>query len=227
MPGPVEALHEHPVRFATGSRCHELFGAEASVNSYHHQGVADPGRLVPTGWCPDDELIEAVEHPDHPFAVGVQWHPEDMARTLIPALLIVAALVRPPAQSSRDSPPSSLVTFRRFKGKVTRGNRWPCPVISALAQKVLLRRHRTVPLWTSHVNAPTPAQRRTTEGRLSIEPAAALPASSYRRPAAVAARRANGRCRWGLGLTRRQRVHRASVYHGLSAPDLGMNAVRR
>ncbi|WP_308167256.1 gamma-glutamyl-gamma-aminobutyrate hydrolase family protein [Catellatospora tritici] len=77
--GPTKVYAHHPVRFATGSRCRELFGAEAVVNSFHHQAVKDPGRLVPTAWCVTDNLIEAVEHPDHPFAVGVQWHPEDMA----------------------------------------------------------------------------------------------------------------------------------------------------
>ena len=44
----------------------------------HHQGVADPGRLTPVGWSRDDGLVEAVEDPDREFAVGVQWHPEEM-----------------------------------------------------------------------------------------------------------------------------------------------------
>jgi putative glutamine amidotransferase len=98
--GPVKTYAEHPVRFATGSRCREMFGAETVVNSYHHQGVKDPGRLVPTGWCTTDDLIESVEHPDHPFAVGVQWHPEDMpSLALFDALVTAAAQVR----SSRGS----------------------------------------------------------------------------------------------------------------------------
>jgi gamma-glutamyl-gamma-aminobutyrate hydrolase PuuD len=25
-----------------------------------------------------DGLIEAIEIPDHPFAIGVQWHPENL-----------------------------------------------------------------------------------------------------------------------------------------------------
>jgi putative glutamine amidotransferase len=101
--GPKKEYNSHPVRFATGTRCRELFGPETVVNSYHHQGVADPGRLKPTGWCTTDDLIEAVEHPDHPFAIGVQWHPEDMASpALFVALVTASALVR----TSR----SSLVT---------------------------------------------------------------------------------------------------------------------
>ncbi len=101
--GPKKEYNQHGVRFATGSRCRELFGPEAVVNSYHHQGVADPGRLTPTGWCVKDDLIEAVEHPDHPFAVGVQWHPEDMAS---PALFVALVTAAAQARTSR----SSLVT---------------------------------------------------------------------------------------------------------------------
>jgi len=68
---------EHPVRMVGGTLCHKILGDEIMVNSFHHQGVADPGRLIPTGWCPEDELIEAAEDPSCTFAIGVQWHPED------------------------------------------------------------------------------------------------------------------------------------------------------
>ncbi|WP_433084371.1 gamma-glutamyl-gamma-aminobutyrate hydrolase family protein [Dactylosporangium sp. CA-052675] len=68
---------EHPVRLASGSRAAAILGEAVIVNSFHHQGCADPGRLVPTGWCPEDDLIEVVEDPSKTFAVGVQWHPED------------------------------------------------------------------------------------------------------------------------------------------------------
>lgn len=55
------------------------------INTSHHQAVAQPGdglRIVAR--CPDDAVIEAVEldpaskmfHVEHPFLVGVQWHPE-------------------------------------------------------------------------------------------------------------------------------------------------------
>ena len=65
----------HGARFLPGSRIERIMGGDSEVNSYHHQGVADPGGLTVTGWA-DDGLIEAVEDPAHPFLVGVQWHPE-------------------------------------------------------------------------------------------------------------------------------------------------------
>jgi putative glutamine amidotransferase len=82
----------HVVRFASGSIIHGLLGDEAIVNSRHHQGIADPGRLTATGWVPDgSELIEAVEDPLLRFAVGVQWHPEDMTDRRLFAALVEAA----------------------------------------------------------------------------------------------------------------------------------------
>jgi putative glutamine amidotransferase len=66
---------EHDARFAPDSRIATLMGDDLAVRCYHHQGVADPGRLTPTGWT-EDGLVEAVEDPDRRFVLGVQWHPE-------------------------------------------------------------------------------------------------------------------------------------------------------
>jgi putative glutamine amidotransferase len=65
----------HDARFAPGSRVADLLGENLKVNSYHHQGVSDPGALTVTGWAADD-TIEVLEDPERRFYVGVQWHPE-------------------------------------------------------------------------------------------------------------------------------------------------------
>jgi putative glutamine amidotransferase len=51
------------------------------VNSRHHQSVKTlaPGFVV-SATAPDG-VIEAIERPDMPFCVGVQWHPENFWRT--------------------------------------------------------------------------------------------------------------------------------------------------
>lgn len=84
---------EHPVRFAAGSRCQAILGDSVIVNSFHHQGLADPGRLTPTGWSPEDGLIESVEDPERSFAIGVQWHPEDTTDFRLFAAHVSAAAV--------------------------------------------------------------------------------------------------------------------------------------
>ncbi len=50
----------------------------ASVNSFHHQSVKDPapGFLITSQAA--DGIIESIENTGYEFAVGVQWHPEDM-----------------------------------------------------------------------------------------------------------------------------------------------------
>jgi putative glutamine amidotransferase len=85
---------EHAVRLRPGSRAAGILGDTVMVNSFHHQGVADPGRLAATGWSPEDDLIEVVEDPALPFAIGVQWHPEDTNDFRLFAALVEAAAYR-------------------------------------------------------------------------------------------------------------------------------------
>jgi len=67
----------HPVNIDEDSRLAEIFGETLlHVNSLHHQGLKDvASSLKVVGHAPDG-MIEAVELPDHPYAMGVQWHPE-------------------------------------------------------------------------------------------------------------------------------------------------------
>jgi putative glutamine amidotransferase len=47
------------------------------VNSSHHQAIDRLGSgLEVEAWCADDGIIEQVRLRDHPFALGVQYHPE-------------------------------------------------------------------------------------------------------------------------------------------------------
>ncbi|GIF73191.1 gamma-glutamyl-gamma-aminobutyrate hydrolase family protein [Asanoa siamensis] len=81
----------HRVDLAPGSLGRSLLGESVEVNSFHHQGVADPGKLTATGWCPEDNLIEVVEDQSLRFAIGVQWHPEDTTDHRLFAALVAAA----------------------------------------------------------------------------------------------------------------------------------------
>jgi len=76
-PGNLRKAIVHPVNVDESSRSADIFGETLlQVNSLHHQGLKEiaPG-LRAAGHAPDG-LVEVVELPDHPFAVGVQWHPE-------------------------------------------------------------------------------------------------------------------------------------------------------
>ena len=58
-----------------GSLVRRLVGADLQVNCHHHQAVAGHPGLVATARATDGTL-EAFEHPDRSFWLGVQWHPE-------------------------------------------------------------------------------------------------------------------------------------------------------
>lgn len=68
----------HKVYFQKGSMLHKLFGDVAFVNSYHHQAVDQPGTGVIITGRSSDQIVEAIELSNHPFGIGVQWHPEMM-----------------------------------------------------------------------------------------------------------------------------------------------------
>ena len=101
MPGAMKHEEEdveretptHPIEVVPGTLLARAIGTEPTVvNSFHHQSAAKiaPGFRV-AAKSPDG-VVEAVERTDHPFYLGVQWHPERMpdassTRRLIGAFL--------------------------------------------------------------------------------------------------------------------------------------------
>ncbi len=69
----------HTVNVQPDSLLSQQIGrTETWVNSLHHQGIRRlAAELRATATAPDG-LIEGVELPGHPYAVGVQWHPENL-----------------------------------------------------------------------------------------------------------------------------------------------------
>lgn len=80
------AVHEQPhdkrtpahnVELAQGSLLARIFETQTiSVNSTHHQVIRNLGDGLLASAIAPDGVIEAIELTDHPFALGVQWHPE-------------------------------------------------------------------------------------------------------------------------------------------------------
>lgn len=69
----------HNVVLDKGSGLYNMVEQEViKVNSFHHQAIKEiaPG-FNATGHAPDG-VIEAIEMINHPFVIGVQWHPEKM-----------------------------------------------------------------------------------------------------------------------------------------------------
>lgn len=68
---------EHTITIAPHTKLAAILGAGAIVvnSSHKEQILRAPTALLETAHA-DDGVVEAVEAPHHPFAIGVQWHPE-------------------------------------------------------------------------------------------------------------------------------------------------------
>lgn len=86
--GGTMRLGSWPCRLKADSRAHAAYGeleiAERhrhrfEVNNAYREPFAEAG-VVFSGTSPDGHLVEIMELPDHPFFVGVQFHPELKSR---------------------------------------------------------------------------------------------------------------------------------------------------
>jgi len=67
----------HAVIATPGTKLAAAWGLErAEVISRHHQAISEVGSDWIVSARDEEGLMEAIERQDHPFAVGVQWHPE-------------------------------------------------------------------------------------------------------------------------------------------------------
>ncbi|MBB5690273.1 CTP synthase [Roseomonas alkaliterrae] len=82
--GGTMRLGAYPARLAEGSLVREVYGAAEIQERHRHRyevNVAYRERLEAaglrfSGMSPDGVLPEIVEYPDHPWFIGVQYHPE-------------------------------------------------------------------------------------------------------------------------------------------------------
>ena len=80
---PAETWHD--VR--TSGIVKEIYNSDIiSVNSTHHQAVCEHDQYSVVGRAIDG-IIEAISIPNHPFALGVQWHPELLRDSLFSHLI--------------------------------------------------------------------------------------------------------------------------------------------
>jgi CTP synthase len=88
--GGTMRLGAYPARLRDGSRAHQAYGtAEISerhrhryeVNNAYRDLLAEHGMRF-SGLSPDGHLVEILEVPDHPWFLGVQFHPELKSRPM-------------------------------------------------------------------------------------------------------------------------------------------------
>ncbi len=93
--GGTMRLGRSDTHLKAGSRIHAAYGAEVISERHRHRyevsnqyraDLEGEGLLV-SGLTPDSSLVESVEWPDHPWGVGVQFHPEFKSKPLAPSPL--------------------------------------------------------------------------------------------------------------------------------------------
>jgi putative glutamine amidotransferase len=78
------------VEVAPASQLAGILGDRLTVPCHHHQSVDEHPGFAPVARAADG-LLEAMENPDLPFWLAVQWHPEtDTDRRLFDALVAAA-----------------------------------------------------------------------------------------------------------------------------------------
>ena len=104
--GGTMRLGAYPAVLAGNSRVQSIYGSgdisERHRDRYevniHYREPLEQGGLLFTGMSPDGRLPEIVERPDHPWFIGVQFHPELKSRPFEPhplfASFIEAALTQ-------------------------------------------------------------------------------------------------------------------------------------
>lgn len=103
--GGTMRLGAYEAKLSEGSKVSEIYGGALEISERHrhryevngaYKDRLEEGGLIFSGMSPDGLLPEIVERPDHPWFVGVQFHPELKSRPFEPhplfASFISAAL---------------------------------------------------------------------------------------------------------------------------------------
>ena len=105
--GGTMRLGSYEAVLAKSSRVAEIYGetriSERHRHRYevnvHYKGKLEDAGLVFSGMSPDGDLPEIIEIPDHPWFVGVQFHPELKSKPFAPHPLFTSFIKAALAQS--------------------------------------------------------------------------------------------------------------------------------
>jgi len=106
--GGTMRLGAYPAKLAGNSVVSSIYGAQDISERHRHRyevntayrDTLEAGGLVFSGMSPDETLPEIVERPDHPWFVGVQFHPELKSKPFDPHPLF-ASFIEAAVKQSR------------------------------------------------------------------------------------------------------------------------------
>ncbi|WP_373898176.1 gamma-glutamyl-gamma-aminobutyrate hydrolase family protein [Haloimpatiens sp. FM7315] len=76
------------------TKLYEIFGKQVTTNSFHHLAVKDVAPGFKKAAVAKDGVVEAIEKEGDYFVLGIQWHPEMMAKNNEKMLNIFKMLVK-------------------------------------------------------------------------------------------------------------------------------------
>lgn len=105
--GGTMRLGAYPAKLSENSHVAAIYGARNIEERHRHRYEVnmnyreklEKGGLIFSGMSPDDTLPEIVERPDHPWFIGVQFHPELKSRPFDPHPLFASFVGAALAQS--------------------------------------------------------------------------------------------------------------------------------
>ena len=101
---------EQEVALEPGRRLATVFGAHRlTVRSDHHQAVGVVAPELRVAAVADDGVVEATEHRDRTWAIGVQWHPEDSHGSAADRGKLFSAFVAQAGAARRRAPRSRVL----------------------------------------------------------------------------------------------------------------------
>lgn len=106
--GGTMRLGAYEARLAGNSVVRSIYGSDTIHERHrhryevnvHYKDALEQGGLVFSGMSPDGELPEIVERPDHPWFIGVQFHPELKSKPFDPHPLF-ASFIEAAVKQSR------------------------------------------------------------------------------------------------------------------------------
>ena len=90
--GGTMRLGHYPCSVQPNTQLHALYGESLIYERHRHRyefnndykAQFESNGLVFSGICPDNNLVEVIENPNHPFFMACQYHPEFKSRPLKP-----------------------------------------------------------------------------------------------------------------------------------------------
>jgi putative glutamine amidotransferase len=96
----------HPVVIEPASRLRAALDMDhLSVNSLHHQALKQVPPMYQVVAHAPDGIIEGIEATHHPFALGVQWHPEELVASQEASRRLFLAFVHACQNSDTEGAP--------------------------------------------------------------------------------------------------------------------------